>query len=111
MPDSSHKPQKLIRQARAGDTESLNHLLGLYRNYLNLIARGQISGKMRLRVDASDLTQDVMLLAYQSFDQFRGTTEAEMVTWLRRILVHRLTDLAKRHQAQRQDVRRQALTL
>jgi RNA polymerase sigma-70 factor (ECF subfamily) len=79
----------------------------MYRNYLNLIARTQLHAGLRLRVDPSDLIQDVLFAASRRFEQFRGTTEAELLAWLRKILVTRLADLAKHHQARRRDVRRE----
>jgi RNA polymerase sigma-70 factor (ECF subfamily) len=55
----------------------------------------------------SDVVQEADLEAHRDFAGFAGTTERELVTWLRRILVRNLTDQARRHQAQMRDTHRQ----
>jgi hypothetical protein len=81
-------------------------LLELYRNYLTLLARMQIGRRLQGKVDAADLVQETFLAAHRDFAQFRGTTEAELVSWLRRILAGNLIDLLRRYcGAQRRDVR------
>jgi RNA polymerase sigma-70 factor (ECF subfamily) len=107
MPDPVEPIDVLIDSARSGDTAALDRLLDMYRNYLNLIARTQLHTGLRLRIDPSDLIQEVLFAASRRFAHFRGTTEAELLAWLRRILVSRLADLAKHHQARRRDVRRE----
>jgi RNA polymerase sigma-70 factor (ECF subfamily) len=107
MPDAAEPIDVLIGCARSGDKHALDRLLAMYRNYLNLIARMQLQSPLRLRIEPSDLTQEVLFAASQRFEQFRGTTEGELVAWLRRILVTRLADLGKHHRAQRRDVRRE----
>jgi RNA polymerase sigma-70 factor (ECF subfamily) len=100
-------PEQLISRAHMGDATALDELLGCYRNYLDLLARTQMGTRLGLRVDPSDLTQDVMVVAYRKFEQFRGTTEPELAAWLRRIFVRKLADQIKRHHAQRRDLRRE----
>ncbi len=79
----------------------------MYRNYLRLQARALIGGGLRVRLDPSDLVQETFLKAHRDFGQFVGTTEAELVAWLRQILVRGLADQVKRHQARGRDYRRQ----
>jgi RNA polymerase sigma-70 factor (ECF subfamily) len=94
---NSH-PSSLIGRARQGDERALGELLALYRNYLKLLARLQISRRLRQKVDASDLVQDLMLQAHQAFGNFRGGTEAELLAWLRRILATSLAKAARHYQ-------------
>jgi RNA polymerase sigma-70 factor (ECF subfamily) len=97
---------RLFRRARAGDDTALGQLLELYRNYLDLLARYQIGRRLQRKVDASDLIQETFLEAYRDFPRFRGTTEAELVSWLRRILASNLANLVDRYcGTQRRDVR------
>ena len=56
MPTSAG-PQQLLEKARQGDGEALGALLELYRNYLTLLARLQISRRLQGKVDAADLVQ------------------------------------------------------
>ena len=99
--------EPLLESAREGDPESLGRLLELYRNYLRFLARGMIGGTLRVRLDASDLVQETFLEALRDFRQFAGGTEAQLMAWLRRILVRNLADQVKRHQAQGRDCQRQ----
>jgi RNA polymerase sigma-70 factor (ECF subfamily) len=97
----------LLERARGGDLAALGQILELYRNYLRLQARALIGGGLRVRVDPSDLVQETFLKAHRDFAQLVGRTEAELVAWLRQILVRSLADQAKRHQAKGRDYRRQ----
>jgi RNA polymerase sigma-70 factor (ECF subfamily) len=99
-------PEELLPQARAGSRADLGRLLELYRNYLALLARVQIGRRLQGKVDAADLVQETFLQAHRDFSQFRGTTEQELVGWLRQILGHRLAMCVRRYYAtQRRDVR------
>jgi RNA polymerase sigma-70 factor (ECF subfamily) len=86
----------LLRAARSKDREALGRLLELYRNYLRLLARLQLNRRLRGKADPSDAVQEAFLAAQRTFAQFRGTTEAELVDWLRHILASKLVDLARR---------------
>lgn len=83
-------PQLLLEQAQAGDEESRGKLLASYNDYLTLLARVQIGRRIQGKVDPADVVQETFLDAHRQFAQFRGTTEAELVAWLRRILAGQL---------------------
>jgi RNA polymerase sigma-70 factor (ECF subfamily) len=83
----------------------LGQLLELYRNYLELLARLQISRRLRGKIDADDLVQETFLDAHTGFAQFRGSTEAELAGWLRQILTSNAISQARRYYGtQRRDV-------
>ena len=71
------------------------------------MARSLISQPLRLRLDASDLVQETFLKAHREFPGFLGSTEPELVAWLRQILVRSLADQVKRHRARKRDYRRE----
>jgi RNA polymerase sigma-70 factor, ECF subfamily len=99
-------PVELLQAAQAGDRDALGRLLELYRNYLRLLARLQIGRRLRGKADPSDVVQDAFLAAQRTFAQFRGTSESELVDWLRQILASKLVDLARRYLGTaRRDVR------
>jgi RNA polymerase sigma-70 factor (ECF subfamily) len=100
-------PEQLLAHARGGDDAALGRLLELYRNYLRLMARSLIGGALQAKFDPSDVVQETFLKAHGDFDTFLGRTEPELVAWLRTILIHRLADLARHHQAQGRDLRRE----
>jgi RNA polymerase sigma-70 factor (ECF subfamily) len=87
----------LLRSARAGDGAALGQILEQFRNYLALLARLQIDRRLRCKVDDSDLVQGVFLEAHRDFAQFRGTTEGELMGWLRQILASNLADEVRRY--------------
>jgi RNA polymerase sigma-70 factor (ECF subfamily) len=89
--------EKLLRNARAGETEALGRLLETYRSYLTLCSRLQVDGRLQSKANPSDLVQETFLQAHRGFDGFRGTTEAELIAWLRRILVSQVAKLVRRH--------------
>jgi RNA polymerase sigma-70 factor (ECF subfamily) len=98
--------QRLLQLARRHDSAARGQLLELYRNYLTLLARVQISRRLRGKVEPADLVQEAFLEAHRDFDHFRGTTEAALVAWLRQILARTLTDVVRRYfGAQQRNVR------
>lgn len=100
------EPEQLIRMARSGDSQALGQLLELYRNYLTLLARLQISRRLQSKVDATDLVQETFLKAHRHFGQFRGSSEAELVGWLRQILLLNVANLVRHYYGTRgRDVR------
>ena len=108
MPAEPKDPEALLTAARQEGQPALGRLLERYRAYLSLLARTQIGRHLRRRVDDSDVVQETFLAAYRDFASFRGTTEAELVAWLRNILAARLADLMRRHvKARARDVRLQ----
>jgi RNA polymerase sigma-70 factor, ECF subfamily len=98
----------LISRARRGSKSSLGSLLEQYRNYLVVLAATQIEKRLQPRVSPSDVVQETMLRAHKNFGQFRGTTEQELLAWLRQILVNNLARFVEQHMlAARRDVRRE----
>jgi RNA polymerase sigma-70 factor, ECF subfamily len=88
---------ELLNQARAGDEAALGKLLESYSRYLTLLSRVQIGRRLQGKVDAGDLVQETFLEAARQIAQFRGTTEAELVVWLRRILAGQLALMLRRY--------------
>jgi RNA polymerase sigma-70 factor (ECF subfamily) len=57
----------------------------------------QIGKRLQGKVDASDLVQETFLEAHRNFARFRGTSEGELVSWLRQILAANLADTLRRY--------------
>jgi RNA polymerase sigma-70 factor (ECF subfamily) len=90
-------PDELLSLALGGDRDALGALLGLYRQYLMLLARTQVGRRLQGKADASDLVQEACLEAHRHMHQFRGTTEAEFAAWLRSILAGLVANLVRRY--------------
>jgi RNA polymerase sigma-70 factor (ECF subfamily) len=104
--ESSADPEQLLALARSSGGPAVGELLELYRNYLSLLARTQIHRHLQGRVAPSDVVQEAFLAAHRDFGGFHGTTEGELVSWLRQILAARLADLVRHHLgAKKRDVR------
>ena len=74
------------RAGARGEADAFGELLAQYHNYLRLMARTLLGSTVTLRVDSSDVVQEAFLEAYRDFPRFAGSTEAELLAWLRRIL-------------------------
>ncbi|MBI3468872.1 MAG: sigma-70 family RNA polymerase sigma factor [Planctomycetes bacterium] len=80
--------QLALDHARQGDTQARSDLLESFRPYVRVIARAFRVNRVQARIDESDLIQDALLEAHQSFADFRGTTVGEFTAWLRQIVLH-----------------------
>lgn len=107
MSDPSNEFETLTESAKNGCAKSLGRLLHRYRSHLTLIARTSVSPHIHRKISPSDLVQETYCHALKSFEGFRGTTEEELLGWLRRILANRLANELRYLTAQRRDVRRE----
>jgi RNA polymerase sigma-70 factor (ECF subfamily) len=98
----------LISEARQGQEEVRGSLLESYRHYLTLLARSQLSRTLQVRASPSDVVQETFLEAHRDFEKFRGGTAAELLAWMRRILLHNIARVVEHHRGTRKrDVRRE----
>jgi RNA polymerase sigma-70 factor (ECF subfamily) len=93
---SAH-PEELLARATAEGGVSLGQLLELYRNYLRLLASLEIGQRLQVKMDASDLVQETMLEAHKDFGAFRGTSERELVAWLRQVMASVLCGMLRKY--------------
>lgn len=96
MGDQASGVRELIQAARRGERDAQGALLARYRDLLVRLARRSLSRRLRPKIDASDVVQDVLVKAQQGLGAFRGATEAEVVGWLRQILARTLADADRR---------------
>jgi RNA polymerase sigma-70 factor (ECF subfamily) len=79
-----------------------------YRNYLKILARTHIGPTLQSKADPSDLVQDTLIEAQRDFEQFRGSTEAEFVAWLRTMMANNGAKFVRHYKGvQARDVRRE----
>jgi RNA polymerase sigma-70 factor (ECF subfamily) len=84
-----------LRAARAGSRDALGQALEACRHYLLRIAREELDSVLQAKASASDLVQDTFLEAQRDFPKFQGRTEAELLAWLRQMLLHNLANLVR----------------
>ncbi|RJS22534.1 RNA polymerase subunit sigma [Corallococcus sp. H22C18031201] len=87
--------EELLRGARGGERAALDELFR--RCQRKLVSWAARSGPRTPRggVRASDIAQDTALRAFDKFTTFNGTTEAELLAWLKRILANQSAQLAR----------------
>jgi RNA polymerase sigma-70 factor (ECF subfamily) len=83
--------------ARADPRAARGRLFESFRGYLLMVAREEIDPELQAKGGASDLVQETFLEAHRDFDQFRGTTEAELLAWLRRLLLNNAANFTRRY--------------
>ena len=83
--------------ARAGSREALGKVLEAARQYLLSIARQEFDSDLHAKNSPSDVVQETFVEAQRDFGQFRGDTEAELLAWLRQLLLHRVGKLRRRY--------------
>ena len=84
-----------LAAARAGSREALGKLLEAARHYLHSIARQELDVDLRTKNSPSDLVQETFVEVQRDFGQFQGETEAELLAWLRQLLLHRVGKLRR----------------
>jgi RNA polymerase sigma-70 factor (ECF subfamily) len=103
--ESGFDPEFLLVRAKGGDGAALGRLLERYQNYMGLLVRLQIV-RARKSVDIDAVLEGIRLEIFRRTAGFRGVSEQDFLTWLRRVTAavlanHIRQDLA----ANRRDLR------
>jgi RNA polymerase sigma-70 factor (ECF subfamily) len=101
-----NEPEALLTRVRAGNASDLGPLLEFYRQYLTLLVRIQIGGRLRAKLDVEDVVQETFLEAHRAVERFRGETTREFLAWLRQITAAVLANQVRHYfGTKRRDVR------
>ncbi|MGL4465794.1 MAG: sigma-70 family RNA polymerase sigma factor [Planctomycetia bacterium] len=84
-----------LKAARQGSREAGGRLLENCRPYLLLIANQEMPADLRAKVGASDVVQETFLEADRGLGRFEGTSEAELLAWLRVMLLHNIANIVR----------------
>jgi RNA polymerase sigma-70 factor, ECF subfamily len=84
-----------LAAAHAGSRDALGQVLEACRAYLLRIANEGMPGDLRAKGGASDLVQETFLEAQRDFGRFQGRTEAELLAWLRCLLLNNVANFAR----------------
>jgi RNA polymerase sigma-70 factor (ECF subfamily) len=99
MREAVNDPADGLAAARAGSQEAVGEALEACRHYLLLIADRELDPDLRAKGGASDLVQEAFLDAHRDFAKFQGKSEAELLAWLRQLLLHNLSNFTRRYRA------------
>src|SRR5262245_45138140 len=97
MSEPAGAAARSLADARAGSPAALGQALEACRGYLLLVAQGEVAEDLRAKGGASDLVQETLLEAYRDFARFQGDSEAELLAWLRRLLLNNLADFTRQY--------------
>jgi RNA polymerase sigma-70 factor (ECF subfamily) len=86
-----------LAAARAGSREALGQALEICRGYLLRVANQGLDADLRAKGGASDLVQETFLEAQRDFSGFHGSSEQELLAWLRQLLLHNVANFSRRY--------------
>lgn len=89
--------EMLLKAAVEGDELSREQLIETCRAYLLAIVEKNLDDPLRAKIGCSDIVQEACIKAHAVFGQFRGTSYAELLAWLRRSLVNDLVDIRRKY--------------
>ena len=93
----AEKTHELLDLVRDGDESATGRLLQRHREALRRMADMRLDPKIRQRVDASDIIQDVMIEANRRLQTYLENPIMPFHLWLRQIATDRLIDAHRRH--------------
>ena len=99
MAEPTNEAAQWLAAARAGSRAALGQALEACRGYLLMIARRELGPQLQAKGGASDVVQETVLDAVRDFAHFQGNTEAELLQWLRRLLLNNLADFTRQYRA------------
>ncbi len=89
---SAARIEQLLPAARDGSDEACGQLWTLVREYLLTVAQRELPVDLRAKVGGSDLVQETLIDAQRNIGRFEGRTQADLLAWLRRILLNHISD-------------------
>ena len=95
----SGEMSRWLDAARQGSPEALGRALEACRPYLVRVAARGIPAHLRAKLEPADAVQEAFLHAQRAFAGFPGRTEADLLAWLRRILLNALANQRRRFRA------------
>ena len=97
MADSDHGAESWERQLRRGDATALGALFESHRTRLRRWVENRLDARLRGRLSASDVLQEVYLAAAQRLEHYRERPDMPFSVWVRLLADQRLIDVHRRH--------------
>ncbi|UUO06886.1 sigma-70 family RNA polymerase sigma factor [Blastopirellula sp. J2-11] len=96
---TAEKTEQLILDAKGGDADARDKLLERHRDSLRRMVEMRLDRKIRRRVDASDVVQDVLVEANRRLADYMDNPKMPFHLWLRHLAHDRIIDAHRRHRA------------
>jgi RNA polymerase sigma-70 factor (ECF subfamily) len=96
-PSQDETLAELIHRAREGSPDAATELAERFRDYLLRLATRKMPKPLRSKLAPSDVLQEVFIEAWRDFSGFKGEDGRELLLWLRKILLHNLSDNVRRY--------------
>jgi RNA polymerase sigma-70 factor (ECF subfamily) len=94
---SNETTQELLEQVRAGNSTAVDRLLEKHRDALRRLVDLRLDRRIRQRIDASDIVQDVLLDANRRLRAYAENPSMPFHLWLRQMARDRVIDAHRRH--------------
>src|SRR5262245_53342890 len=108
MPEDARRADDLVYEAATGDEKSWGGVIAQHRDRLRRLISFRLDQRLRGRVDASDVIQEVFLEAWQHLNDFVREPSLPFFLWLRGIAGNKLRELHRHHLGtQMRDARRE----
>lgn len=96
VPPESETSFQLLLKARAGSPDARERLCARYLPRIQRWAHGRLPSSARTALDTSDVVQEVLMSAIRNLSTFEPQNEWSFQAYLRRSLVNRIRDEAKK---------------
>jgi RNA polymerase sigma-70 factor (ECF subfamily) len=96
VPDSA-ETGRLLERVQAGDRDAFEQLFARYRLNLVRVVEARLDGKLRARVDPSDIVQETQMEAYRRLPDYLARRPMPFRLWLRKTAQERLLMARRRH--------------
>lgn len=93
----SDQTQELIDDAKAGNADAAGQLLNRHREALRRMVDLRLDRKIKQRIDASDIVQEVMIEANRRLQTYLEDPAMPFHLWLRQMARDRIIDAHRRH--------------
>lgn len=96
---SSSNPE--LEQLRNGGTAELGDLFSVYYERLDRMVDFRLDGRLRGRVDSTDVLQEAYLVISRRIDDYVARPDVSLYVWMRQLTLQTLIDVQRRHFGQK----------
>ncbi|MEL6110547.1 MAG: sigma-70 family RNA polymerase sigma factor [Planctomycetota bacterium] len=97
MGDTDYQHKDRINEALAGDPDKLAELFAEYRPRLKRMVELRLNGRVRARLDASDVLQEAFVDVSERLSDYASSQTIPFFLWLRMVTGDRLAQIHRKH--------------